>query len=80
MIKVICTTQKEKTELIEASQFLASLKGNTSNLKTVSWLMNLYKNPGDIEIMEEGLNVNRTRHQSKKSPYEPKGLKDLLGL
>lgn len=65
MVKIICTSLREKTELIEASQYLASLKGVSEELKCVSFLKNLYKNPGDIEIMEDGINVQRSRnHQS----------------
>ena len=66
MIKIVCTTQKEKTELIEASQYLASLKNIDPNLKSVAWLVHLYKNPGDIEIMEDGINVHRSSFQPQK--------------
>jgi hypothetical protein len=76
MIKIICTTQKEKSELLEASQYLASLKNFTSNPKSTEFFKNLYKNPGDIEIMEDGINLQKFNLPKKTS----KGLKDLFNL
>ena len=74
MIKIVCNTQKEKRDLIEASEYLAmklasinSMKtgGKTTVLALLGFLTSLHKNPGDIEVLEEGLVIRRSRN------YEP---------
>lgn len=79
MIKILCTTQKEKTELIGASEYLASLVGSETAVKLVDFLVNLYKNPGDIEIMEDGLVIPRSRNAEPTKRFE-KGINKLFEL
>ena len=77
MIKILCTTQKEKTELIGASEYIASLVGSGSTVKLVDFLINLYKNPGDIEIMEDGLVIPRSKNIEPVKKVERNKLFDL---
>jgi translation initiation factor 2 beta subunit (eIF-2beta)/eIF-5 len=56
MIKIICTSEKEKLELIEASDAINrhwATNPKASKDKMTEFLLNLYKNPGNIEVAEK---------------------------
>lgn len=76
MIRIICTSEKEKLELIEASDAINRFwKTNPkpSKDKTTEFLLNLYKNPGNIEVAEKVV-VNRNLVYAKpvKSDFKKK--------
>lgn len=67
MIKIICTSEKEKRELIEAAELLSRLKVD-SKLSGVNFLMNLHRNPGDIEVTEQ-IVVRRTKDYETQKKF-----------
>ncbi len=52
LIKLLVNSEKEKKSIVEGSNYLANLKGLDKKLEGVIFLTSLYKNPGDIEIVE----------------------------
>ncbi len=75
MLKIICTSAKEKRELLEASeQINLILKKNNVNDPKLGFLSSLYRNPGSIEIVEE-ICVKRDLVAPKPRRSSPKGPK-----
>lgn len=66
MHRIICTTQEEKRQWMEASEFLNN-KLKDCNLPVVKFLQNIYKEPGNVELQEMGLRVPVTRSNKSKS-------------
>lgn len=74
MITFICTTEKEKLELIESSHNLFALNQKHGGKET-GILLNLWKTPGMIELSEKVVVRSQydpgkayTPHKSNKGP------------
>lgn len=76
MNRIICTTQEEKRQWMEASEFLNN-KLKDSNLPIIKFLQNIYKEPGNVEIQELGLRVP-TQSQGRTKKEKVTSLWDRL--
>lgn len=76
MIRIICTSEKEKLELIEASDAINrywKTNPKPSKDKMTEFLLNLYKTPGNIEVAEKVVvNRNLVYAAKPKSDYKKK--------
>jgi len=52
MYKIICTTESEKADWLEASEIISKLNLN-QNQPVLKFLTKLYKEPGCIELSEK---------------------------
>lgn len=50
MIRIVCTTEKEKKDILEAAYYIRSLKNLNNGLAGVTFISNL--NPGEIEVSD----------------------------
>ena len=70
MFKIVCTTEKEKRQWIEASEKLNKMKDLDQTSPVIRFLMSLYREPGEIEVYNDGLIINRpTRTFKPKKKY-----------
>lgn len=53
MFRIICTSQQEKVQWIEASEVLSKLKDLDQNHPVLRFLAKIYREPGSIEVAEK---------------------------
>jgi hypothetical protein len=60
MYKVVCTNDKEKRQWVEASEKLNKMRDSLDQTSPViRFLISLYREPGEIEVYEDGLLIRR---------------------
>ena len=65
MNRIICTTQEEKRQWMEASEFLNN-KLKDSNLPMIKFLQGIYREPGNVEIQESGVVIPTQAYGKRK--------------
>jgi len=73
MFKIVCTSDKEKRQWIEASEKLNKMKDLDQTSPVIRFLMSLYREPGEIEVYGDGLRITRpTKAFKPRKKYEPR--------
>jgi hypothetical protein len=66
MYKIVCTNDKEKRDWIEASQKLNEMRNNLDQASPViRFLTSLYREPGEIEVYDDGLRITKPKFRPK---------------
>lgn len=72
MFRVICTSQQEKIQWMEASETISKIKDLDQNHPVMRFLTRLYKEPGSVEVADRMIIPTESRTpRGQKGNFRP---------